>query len=141
MNTRERMEKMYAWIKPINKPSASMRMGKNSGATASRIAPIIEPLMMLPKSRMASATVRVSSPRTFIGSINGLGLRYDFRYLKKPWVAMPYTGTATKTHNARAAVVEREPVGGWNPGTMVGTLHVAMNRNSVPMKGRKRSGS
>jgi hypothetical protein len=33
-------------------------------------------------------------------------------------------------------VVESEPVGGWKPGTTVSRLAVAMNRNSVPMKGR-----
>jgi len=42
---------------------------------------------------------------------------------------------------ASAVVVDREPVGGSNPGTMASALQTAMNRNSVPMNGRKRSGS
>ena len=40
-----------------------------------RAAAIMLPLIMLPKSRIASATVLVTSPRILKGSINGLGRR------------------------------------------------------------------
>ena len=41
-----------------------------------------------------------------------------------------------RTQIASAAVVDKEPVGGWKPGTMARILAVAMKRKSVPIKGR-----
>jgi hypothetical protein len=41
---------------------------------------------------------------------------------------MPNRGTAMNTHSARAAVVEREPVGGLNPGKTMHTLQAPIKR-------------
>ena len=41
-------------------------------------------------------------------------------------------GTLTATQIASAAVVDREPVGGCQPGTTSSTLDKAIKRNSVP---------
>src|SRR5664279_4261726 len=54
---------------------------------------------------------------------------------------MPNSGTAMNTHNARAAVVESEPVGGEKPGMTMHTLQVPMNRKSVPKNARYFLGS
>src|SRR5450631_4928643 len=53
---------------------------------------------------------------------------------------MPKNGTAMNTQIANAAVVDSEPVGGWEPGMTVPILAEAMNRKSVPRKVRYLSG-
>src|ERR1039458_9769663 len=47
---------------------------------------------------------------------------------------MPNSGTATNTHNASAAVVESEPVGGRKAGMIVQSAASATNKKSVPRK-------
>src|SRR5208282_2526960 len=47
---------------------------------------------------------------------------------------MPNSGTATNTHNASAAVVESDPVGGSKPGMTVPSAASATNRKCVPRK-------
>ena len=53
---------------------------------------------------------------------------------------MPKNGTAIKTEIARAAVVDREPVGASYHGKRIQRLAVPINRNKVPMKAIYSSG-
>ena len=41
------------------------------------------------------------------------GSVYDFKYFRMPLFMIPNAGTAKNTADARAAVVERDAVGGW----------------------------
>jgi hypothetical protein len=65
-----------------------------------------------------------------------VGLVYVSKYPPHPCLPIPKTGTATNTLNAKAAVVESEPVGGVYPGITVHMLHVATKRKSVPRNGK-----
>src|SRR5690554_5549102 len=47
---------------------------------------------------------------------------------------MPNRGTANSTEMVKATVVDSEPAGEANPGTMARILALAMNRNNVPAK-------
>ncbi len=73
------MLKIYACTIPVSKPSAFMMTGKIKGEMLSRIATIIPPLMMLPNSRTASASVRDTSLMRLNGSMIKVGCIYDFR--------------------------------------------------------------
>jgi hypothetical protein len=64
---------------PTSSPRALMMIGKKSGAIASAVAAIIEPLIMLPNRRIARATVRVISPSRLKGSMSGCGSMYARR--------------------------------------------------------------
>src|SRR5690606_28563088 len=65
--------KMYAGTRPVSSPRALKSTGKMNGITAIRIPTILAPLMALPKSRTASATVRERSDIRLNGSMIGVG--------------------------------------------------------------------
>jgi hypothetical protein len=103
---------MYACMTPMSRPNACITTGKNSGATPSSSAAMTVPLMTLPKSRTASASVRESSPMIVKGQHHHRRLHVLPEVAPQPLRRMPKTGTATNTQSASAAVVESDPVGG-----------------------------
>ena len=58
---------------PVSRPSTVMKTGKMNGVMVSRMAMIIPPLIMLPKSRTARASVRESSLMILNGSMMTVG--------------------------------------------------------------------
>jgi hypothetical protein len=89
-----------------------MMTGKTRGAIVSKMATIIPPLMILPKRRTAKAMVRETSLIILKGNIIKVGCKYDLRYAPNPFFEIPKYGTARSTLNDKAAVVERDAVGG-----------------------------
>ncbi len=77
-----------------------------------KIATIIPPLIMLPNSLTASASVREISLIRLKGSMINVGCRYDFKYPFNPLLLIPKNGTAINTQSANAVVVESDAVGG-----------------------------
>ena len=59
---------------PVSRPSNCITTGKKNGVSDNRMPASTVPLMMLPYSLTASATVREISPIRLNGSISGVGL-------------------------------------------------------------------
>ena len=73
------MLKIYACTMPVSSPSTVMTMGKIKGVMLSRMPMIMAPLIMLPNSRTASASVREISLMRLNGSMMTVGSKYVLR--------------------------------------------------------------
>ena len=73
MYTAARMLKMYACTMPVSRPKAVITKGNNRGVMVNSMAMIIEPLIMLPNNRTASANVRESSLMMLNGNMRSVG--------------------------------------------------------------------
>jgi hypothetical protein len=105
------MPKIYACTIPVSKPSTFITTGNMKGEILKRIATIIPPLMILPNSLTANASVLDNSLMILNGIMMNVGSMYVFKYPLIPLLSIPKKGTARNTEMARAAVVESEPVG------------------------------
>ena len=68
----------------MTRPNTWSRTGNNSGARLTAIATMTAPLIMLPNSRSARATVRDTSPIRLSGSMSTDGCAYCRRYARSP---------------------------------------------------------
>src|SRR5690625_4306604 len=134
-------------MSPVNWPNSCITAGNTKGAMLSKMPPTTVPVIMLPNSRTAKANALDTSPMMLNGSINGVGSMYVRSQCFTPLWRMEKKGTEKNTQRAKANVVSKLVVGAVNTGNAPGinplkggindnTLDVAMNKNSVPTKGK-----